>query len=116
MSRKPTVWFRKQTGYYYTTLNGKKVRLAKSKKDAEKAFHALMARTDPVLESPVRISFRKPADLYLDPAEQRLKSVAPALRISHAGAGPPAHSHLGCSRTGTVRNRYAPRHGGRITE
>jgi hypothetical protein len=56
VSRKPTVWFRKQTGYYYTTLNGKKVRLANGKKDAERAFHALMAQSDPVAESPVRMT------------------------------------------------------------
>src|SRR4051794_1994485 len=71
MSRKPTVWFRKQTGWYYTTLNGKKVRLSREKKAAEKAFHDMLAQAEPE-PTPVaaRISFRKLADLYLDYTRQ----------------------------------------------
>lgn len=64
MARKPSLWFRKQTGCYYTTLNGKKVRLGTDKKEAQKAFHALMAQSEPEPVT-VRMSFRKLADLYL---------------------------------------------------
>jgi hypothetical protein len=44
MARKPTVWFREQTGSQYTTLNGKKICLTKGKKAAEKALHTLPAQ------------------------------------------------------------------------
>jgi hypothetical protein len=38
MARAPAVWSRRQTGYYYTTLNGKKVRRSKDRAVADRAL------------------------------------------------------------------------------
>src|SRR6516164_6485643 len=67
MARKPQVWFRKQTGWYMTTVKGRKVKLSQEKKEAEKAFHQILS-TEPEPEETggVRPSFRKLADLFLD--------------------------------------------------
>ena len=47
MSRKPSVWFREQDGWFYTTSKGKQIKLSQNEKDAEREFHALLAkRTD----------------------------------------------------------------------
>ena len=70
MARQPTIWLRKQDGFYYTTLAGKKVRLAQDKKEARLAFHALLARAEPVPAPSARLSFRKAAELYLAFTEQ----------------------------------------------
>ena len=43
MARIPKVWLRAQTGWYCTTLNGETIKLSKDKKEAEKAFHTLLA-------------------------------------------------------------------------
>jgi hypothetical protein len=43
MARKPSVWFREQTGWYTTTIGGEQVKLSKDKKEAETAFHELLA-------------------------------------------------------------------------
>lgn len=70
MARPSTVWFREHDGYYYTTVRGKRVRLAKDKKEADKAFHALLAAAPD--DGPVgfRPTFRRLADLYLDFTQQ----------------------------------------------
>ena len=47
MARKPTVWLRKATGWYMTTLNGRQHKLSRDKSKAEKAFHALLATAEP---------------------------------------------------------------------
>lgn len=43
MPRKPSIWFREQTGWYMTTHRGEQVKLSRDKKEAEKAFHSLLA-------------------------------------------------------------------------
>lgn len=67
MGRKPTVWFRKQTGWWMTTVRGKKIKLARDKKEAEKAFHLLLATDEAPEESAHRRpSFRIVADRFLE--------------------------------------------------
>jgi hypothetical protein len=34
MARKPKVWFRKQTGWYMTTIDGEQIKLSKDKKES----------------------------------------------------------------------------------
>jgi integrase len=75
MSRPPTVWFRKHDGWYYTTIRGEKIKLARNKKDAERAFHALLSRPeeeegDGLPKQTPLLSFRKLADLYLEHCKQ----------------------------------------------
>ena len=46
MARTAKVWFRKQDGYFYTTVRGEKIKLSKDKKEATKAFHTLLAHDE----------------------------------------------------------------------
>lgn len=66
MARKAKVWFREQTGWYMTTIRGEQIKLSKDEKEAERAFHALMAKEEPeVRDTGVFPTFRKIADLFL---------------------------------------------------
>lgn len=70
MPRPAAIWQRKQTGWYYVTLNGQQTKLSKDKKEAERLFHELMAKKpseEETAEPPTAlgISFRKLADVYL---------------------------------------------------
>jgi integrase len=69
MARKAKVWFRKQTGWYMTTIDGEQVKLSKDKKEAETAFHELLAgQTREDGEGP-RPSLKVIAGQYLDEAK-----------------------------------------------
>src|SRR5690242_13390178 len=71
MARKPKVWFRKQTGWYMTTVAGEKIKLSQDKDEAETAFHELMARkTREPEEGDLRPSLKSIIGLYLDEAEK----------------------------------------------
>ncbi len=71
MARKPSIWYRKQTGWYMTTFRGEQVKLSQDRKEAEKAFHTLLAQEEPAEEKGgLRPSFRKVADLFLEEAER----------------------------------------------
>jgi hypothetical protein len=69
MAPKAKVWFRKQTGWYMTTINGEQVKLSKDKKEAEIAFHELLARQTREDEEGPRPSLKVIAGLYLDEAQ-----------------------------------------------
>ncbi|MFO0847868.1 MAG: tyrosine-type recombinase/integrase [Gemmataceae bacterium] len=71
MARKPGVWFRKQTGWYMTTVGGEQVKLSRDKKEAEKAFHQLMADrpAESAEDGGPRPSLRHLVGLYLDEAK-----------------------------------------------
>lgn len=43
MTRPRSIWYRKQTGWYYTTINGEKIKLAQTEEAAEVEFHRVMA-------------------------------------------------------------------------
>ncbi len=74
MARKPKVWFREQTGWYMTTIRGDQIKLSKNKDEAERAFHALMAKEVPeVKDTGVFPSFRKLADLFLEDSKVNKK-------------------------------------------
>jgi hypothetical protein len=70
MGRPVSVWYRKHDGWYYATINGKKTKLARTKKEAERAFHALLSQApdddDELPKQTPLLSFTKLADLYLD--------------------------------------------------
>lgn len=71
MPRKPSVWFREQDGFHYTTFRGQQVKLSRDKGEAEKAFHALHANAPEEGElTGYRPTFKKLADLYLSYTEQ----------------------------------------------
>ena len=70
MARKPKVWFRKQTGWYMTTLNGEKIKLSQDKDEAETAFHELLAKKGKDPAEGLRPSLKSIVGLYLDEAEK----------------------------------------------
>ena len=66
MAQKAKVWFREQTGWYMTTIRGEQIKFSKDEKEAERAFHALMAQEEPeVKDTGVFPTFRKLADMFL---------------------------------------------------
>ena len=65
MARESSLWFREQTGWYYTTLHGKQVKLSKDKTEAKRLLHKLLAEAEPAPPPVGGISFRKVADLFL---------------------------------------------------
>jgi len=69
MARKPKVWFRKQTGWYMTTLNGEKIKLSQDEKEAEIAFHELMAKQTREPAEGLRPTLKGIVGLYLDEAK-----------------------------------------------
>jgi integrase len=74
MARKPSVWFRKQTGWYMTTIRGKKIKLSENKDEAERAFHALLSKEpEEARETSHFPTFRKVADLFLKHSEGQNK-------------------------------------------
>jgi hypothetical protein len=67
MSRPNGMWFRKQTGWWMTTINGEQHKPAKDEGDARRAFYKLMAQdegTDP--PPPERHSVRWLCDKFFD--------------------------------------------------
>lgn len=71
MPRKASIWFREQTGWYMTTYRGEQVKLSRDRKEAERAFHTLMAQEEPPEEQGgLRPTFRKLADLFLQEAQR----------------------------------------------
>ena len=65
MPRPAKIWLREQTGWYCVTFQGKVTKLSKDKKEAERLFHELMARTPDEPAPAFGPSFRKLADEYL---------------------------------------------------
>lgn len=65
MPRESGIWLRKQTGWYYTTVNGNQVRLARDKAEAGTAYHELMLGLDAAPPTTTRLSFRMLADRFL---------------------------------------------------
>ncbi len=65
MSRPSTIWQRGKSGWWYTTINGKQMRLAQDKAEAQKALHALLAH-DKEPEVRGRPTFRSIADAFLE--------------------------------------------------
>ncbi|AMV24099.1 site-specific tyrosine recombinase XerC [Gemmata sp. SH-PL17] len=70
MARKPGIWLRKGTPWYYVTLKGDQIRLSKDEKEAQRMFHELMAKKvaeapDPEPPAALGVSFKKLADEYL---------------------------------------------------
>jgi hypothetical protein len=63
MARQPKVWLRRQPGEFMTTIQGTQPKLGKDRKEAEKAFHALMLQDSPAVRS--RPLFRNLADAFL---------------------------------------------------
>ncbi|HYH65649.1 MAG TPA: tyrosine-type recombinase/integrase [Urbifossiella sp.] len=64
MPRAPTVWFRKATGWYMTTVNGQQHKLSKDKGEARKLFYKLMGG-EKKPSGRAGMSTRKLCDLYL---------------------------------------------------
>ena len=65
MPRTPTIWFREQDGWYYTTFQGKQTKLSQDEKEAGRAFHQLHSVDPGEAAGGYRPSFRKLADQYL---------------------------------------------------
>jgi hypothetical protein len=70
MPRPAKIWQRSEDGWWYCTHQGKKVKLAQDRKEAEKAFHLLKSQKDEAEPHSYRPSFRKLADLYLEFTKQ----------------------------------------------
>jgi hypothetical protein len=72
MARIAGIWKRKDNGFYYTTLRGRKIKLSQDRKEAQQLFHALMAKEEGPNGTVVSMTFGRLADLYLDEV-QRLR-------------------------------------------
>jgi integrase len=70
MARTPTVWLRKDNGFFYTTLRGEKIKLSQDRKEAQKLFHTLMAKDEKPTGPAISMTFRWLADLYLDEVQR----------------------------------------------
>lgn len=76
MSRNSGLWQRKENRFWYTTLNGKQVKLSQDKGEARKLLHKLLADDRPA--QGVGFSCRKLLDTYLvktapDKSEKRVR-------------------------------------------
>jgi integrase len=104
MARRPSLWFRKSTGYWCTTVNGKQIRLAQDKKEAEKAFHSLMLMEDrkaaPVY---LRPTFQKVADDFL---EHSRRVNAPSTHGTHLRFLQSFSDHIGKRRAHDIRGEH----------
>jgi integrase len=65
MPRRASVWFREQDGWYYTTHQGKQIKLSQDPQEAQREFHALMAGKTTEPKNTARVSLRKLADEFL---------------------------------------------------
>lgn len=65
MPRPPSIWFRKATGWYMTTVDGDQLKLSKDKAEARKVFYKLMNGEKKVAEK-AGMSTRKLCDIFLD--------------------------------------------------
>jgi integrase len=65
MPRPPSVWFREQDGWYYTTHQGKQIKLSQDPKEAEREFHLFLAGKSDEPKNAARMSLRKLADEFL---------------------------------------------------
>jgi integrase len=68
MPRRPGIWLRSGTDWYYTTIDGEKVRLSKDKAEAERMFHQLLSQKgieQPEPAAQLGPSFKKLADEFL---------------------------------------------------
>jgi integrase len=73
MARPSRVWFREQTGWYYTTIRGEQIKLSPDAKEAERLLHGLLSKEpEDIPTTALRPSMRKIADLWLD-EQQRTK-------------------------------------------
>jgi len=73
MAKTSKVWFRQQTGWWMTTVSGEQVKLAKgkeNKKEAEKAFHTLMAHGTRAEDDGPRPTLQRVVGLFLDEAKR----------------------------------------------
>lgn len=124
MPRQPGVWFRAQDGFYYTTINKKKIRLAVNKREAQKAFHELMARPEAAPVTTSRLTFRAVADQFLGHCKRTMaagtfstrrlylqsfcthlgKRAVADLRVEHVSAWEAKNSHWSRSTVATVRS------------
>jgi integrase len=67
MARKPSVWFREQDEWYYTTFKGQQTKLSRDEHEAERMFHELHAKApEEQMENGNRPSAGRTADLFLD--------------------------------------------------
>jgi integrase len=69
MARNPDLWFRKQTGYWYTTIDGEQIKLSKDKTEARRMLYELLAGKAEKAQT-ILPGFRKIADLYLEYCQQ----------------------------------------------
>lgn len=80
MPRTPGIWFRKQTGWYCTKLNGVVHKLDRDEAKAKKAFYKLMAKDAPAATRPAeRHSVRWLCDKFLD--RTRTKKAAETFEV-----------------------------------
>ena len=86
MPRPPSIWLRKQTGWYCVTLNGETVKLSKSKAEAQLAFHRLMAARGDAPAPPAGVTFRRLADGFLADTRELKSAETFAVQVSYLKA------------------------------
>lgn len=81
MPRPAKIWLRKQTGDWYATIRGRKLRLSKDRKEAERLFHRLKAEEEPPARAVAAPTFRKLADLYIEEGRREKSEKTFKLRL-----------------------------------
>lgn len=124
MSRESSLWFRRQTGWYYTTLNGKQIKLARDRGEAKRALRELLAANDSAKPVTTRVSVRVIADQFLTYCQRTLSQntyrsrryylqklcdrvgrlPVAELKVIHVTELEAAHSHWRSSTVATVRS------------
>lgn len=82
MAKPSDLWFRKQTGFWMTTINGKQHKLSKDKGEARRMLHKLLASDKPQ-PGHSGISTRKLCDSYLVRKQESMEKESHAVRITH---------------------------------
>lgn len=82
MAKSPTVWFRKQTGWYMTTVDGTQHKLSKDKAEAQQKFYKLMG-SDRKPAVRAGTTCRRLCDLYLVKTRPDKGDARHAVQLGH---------------------------------
>lgn len=74
MGRQPTIWWRESHGAFYTTIDGRQIRLGADRGEARQLFHRLMIGKTP--DRSPRLRLAEITDLWLDSCEKRLAAAS----------------------------------------
>jgi integrase len=85
MARPSSLWFRKQTGFWMTTLNGVQHKLSKDKGEARRMLHKLLA-TDKPPPGRAGVTTRRLCDSYLTRTREQKEERSHDVQVLHLKA------------------------------